>query len=145
MDFKNKVFWITGSSSGIGKSLAIELSNYGVNLILSSRNKKSLEEVKKLCNASSNVKVLPLDLENYSEMSLKVDEAVSYFGKIDFLINNGGVSQRSLVKDTDILVDKRLMDINYLGTVALTKAVLPYFIKNKSGSFVVTTQVLLVK
>ncbi len=142
MSFENKVFWITGASSGIGKSLAIELSNYNVNLILSSRNEKTLEEVKKLCENSSKVKVLPLDLEDYSIMDVKVKEAISYFGKIDVLVNNGGVSQRSLVKDTNISVDKRLMDINYLGTVALSKALLPYFIKNRSGYFVVTTSIV---
>ncbi|MBA6156120.1 SDR family oxidoreductase [Tenacibaculum sp. S7007] len=142
MSFENKVFWITGASSGIGKSLAIELSNYNVNLILSSRNKKTLEEVKKLCKNSSKVKVLPLDLEDYSKMDVKVKEAISYFGKINVLVNNGGISQRSLVKDTDISVDKRLMDINYLGTVALSKALLPYFIKQKNGHFVVTTSIV---
>jgi len=142
MSFENKVFWITGASSGIGKSLAIELSNYNVNLILSSRNEKTLEEVKKLCKDPSKIKVLPLDLEDYSKMDTKVKEAISYFGKIDVLVNNGGISQRSLVKDTDISVDKRLMDINYLGTVALSKALLPYFIKHQSGHFVVTTSIV---
>ena len=142
MSFKNKVFWITGSSSGIGKSLAIELSKHGVNLILSSRNKNSLEDVKKMCDNSSEIKVLPLDLEDYTNMNPKVSEAISYFGRIDVLVNNGGVSQRSLVKDTNVSVDKRLMDINYLGTVALSKALLPHFIKNNSGHFVVTTSIV---
>lgn len=142
MSIKNKVFWITGSSSGIGKSLAVELSNQDASLILSSRNKKTLEEVKKLCKNSSRVKILPLDLEDYLQMNAKVEEAISFFGKIDVLVNNGGISQRSLVKDTNISVDKRLMDINYLGTVALTKALLPHFIKNKSGHFVVTTSIV---
>ena len=69
MQLKNKVFWITGASSGIGKSLAIELSKYDVNLILSSRNKNLLEEVKKLCKNPDLVKTLPLDLENYQRIS----------------------------------------------------------------------------
>lgn len=142
MRFKNKVFWVTGASSGIGKSLALELSNQDVSLILSSRNKKTLEEVKKLCKDPSKVKILPLDLEDYLQMNAKVEGAISFFGKIDVLVNNGGISQRSLAKDTSILVDKRLMDINYLGSVALTKALLPHFIKNKSGHFVVTTSIV---
>ena len=86
--------------------------------------------------------VLPLDLEDYENLTDKVTKAVSFFGSIDVLVNNGGISQRSLVKDTSIKVDKRLMDINYLGTVALTKALLPHFIENKSGHFVVTTSIV---
>ena len=139
---KNKVVWITGASSGIGKSLAIELSKQDVNLILSSRNKSALEEVKNQCKFPKKVQVLPLDLEEYTDFETKTAEAISFFGSVDVLVNNGGVSQRSLVKDTSIEIDKRLMDVNYLGTVALTKALLPHFIKNKSGHFVVTTSIV---
>ncbi|WBX71443.1 SDR family oxidoreductase [Tenacibaculum retecalamus] len=142
MSLKNKVFWITGASSGIGKSLAIELSNYDVNLILSSRNKNTLEEVRNVCKNPSKVKIVTLDLEKYENMKPKVDKAMLCFGTIDVLVNNGGISQRSLVKNTDVFVDKRLMDVNYLGTVALTKALLPYFIKNKAGHFVITTSIV---
>ncbi|WP_439128950.1 SDR family NAD(P)-dependent oxidoreductase, partial [Polaribacter sp.] len=60
----------------------------------------------------------------------------------DILVNNGGISQRSLVNETQISVDKRIIDINYLGTVALTKAILPHFIANKKGQFVVTTSIV---
>ncbi|MCT4698100.1 SDR family oxidoreductase [Tenacibaculum haliotis] len=142
MSLKNKVFWITGASSGIGKSLAIELSNYDVNLILSSRNKNTLEEVRNVCKNPSKVKIVTLDLEKYENMKLKVEAAMLCFGTIDVLVNNGGISQRSLVKNTDVSVDKRLMDVNYLGTVGLTKALLPYFIKNKAGHFVITTSIV---
>jgi short-subunit dehydrogenase len=142
MQLKNKVFWITGASLGIGKSLAIELSKYDVNLILSSRNKNLLEEVKKLCKNPDLVKTLPLDLEKPENFKAKTEEVISYFGKVDVLVNNGGISQRSLVKNTDISVDKRLMDVNYLGTVALTKGLLPHFIKRKEGHFVVTTSIV---
>ncbi|ARV07129.1 short chain dehydrogenase [Polaribacter sp. SA4-10] len=142
MSFSNKVIWITGASSGIGKSLAIELSNQNAKLILSSRKMAALELVKKACKNSSNVKVISLDLEDFTNLKPKVDEAISAFGTIDILVNNGGISQRSFVKDTKIAVDKRLMDINYLGTVALTKEVLPHFIKNKKGHFVVTTSIV---
>ncbi|CAL2102508.1 Short-subunit dehydrogenase [Tenacibaculum sp. 190130A14a] len=142
MSFQNKVVWITGASSGIGKSLAIEVSKQNVFLILSSRRKEALEDVVKECSFPENIKVLPIDLEAYDTLNLKVEEAISLFGRIDVLVNNGGVSQRSLVKDTKIEVDKRLMDINYLGTVALTKALLPHFVQNKSGHFVVTTSIV---
>jgi len=142
MSFKNKVIWITGASSGIGKSLAIELSNQEAKLILSSRKKTDLELVKDKCKNPSDVKIIELDLENYSGFDNKVTEAIACFGTVDILVNNGGISQRSLASKTSIEVDKRIMDINYLGTVALTKALLPYFIDNKSGQFVVTTSIV---
>lgn len=142
MNFTNKVVWITGASSGIGKALAIELSHLGAKLILSGRNEEKLREVKQICENSETIKILPLDLEEYTNLGEKAAEAINGFGRIDILVNNGGVSQRSLVKDTAISVDKRIMDINYLGTVALTKAVLPHFIENQSGQFVVTTSIV---
>ena len=142
MSFKNKVIWITGASSGIGKSLAIELSNQDAKLILSSRKKTDLELVKDKCKNPSDVKIIELDLENYSGFDNKVTEAIACFGTVDILVNNGGISQRSLAKETNILVDEKIMKINYLGTVALTKALLPYFIDKKSGHFVTTTSIV---
>lgn len=142
MSFKNKVIWITGASSGIGKSLAIELSNQDAKLILSSRKKTDLELVKDKCKNPSDVKIIELDLENYSGFDNKVTEAIACFGTVDILVNNGGISQRSLAKETNILVDEKIMKINYLGTVALTKALLPYFIDKKAGHFVTTTSIV---
>jgi short-subunit dehydrogenase len=140
MYFSNKIVWITGASSGIGKALALELSKQNCKLILSSRNKESLELVKSECKNPQHIAVIPLDLEKYS--NLKADEALLVFGRIDILINNGGISQRSLVEHTSIDVDKRIMELNYLGTIALSKAILPHFIKNKSGQFAVTTSIV---
>ena len=142
MSFSDKVIWITGASSGIGRALAIELSNQNAKLILSSRKKVDLELVKAKCKNLNNVKIVTLDLEEFSNMPSKVEEALAAFDNIDVLVNNGGISQRSFVKDTQIAVDKRIMDVNYLGTVALSKAILPHFIKNKKGHFVVTTSIV---
>ena len=142
MDFNNKVIWVTGASSGIGKALAITLSKQGAKLILSARNKASLEEVKSVCVNSEAVKILSLDLENYLNMKEKVTEAIALFGRVDILVNNGGISQRSFAKDTEIAVDKKIMDVNYLGTIALTKGLLPHFIENSQGQFVVTTSIV---
>ena len=142
MNFTNKVVWITGASSGIGEALAIELAKQGAKLILSARNKDKLEIVKNNCDNNESIKILPLDLENYVTLKTKVEDAINWFGKVDVLVNNGGISQRSLASETSIDVDKRIMDINYLGTVALTKALLPHFIKNKTGQFVVTTSIV---
>ncbi|APZ45862.1 short chain dehydrogenase [Polaribacter reichenbachii] len=142
MSFNDKIIWITGASSGIGKALAIQLSNQNAKLILSSRKKEGLELVKNQCKNKDDVKIITLDLEDYSNLQHKADEAIAVFGKVDILINNGGISQRSFASETNIEVDKRIMDINYLGTVALTKAILPHFIKNKNGHFVVTTSIV---
>ena len=142
MNLKNKIIWITGASSGIGKSLAIALSKLDTKLILSSRNESTLNEVKTLCENPETIKILPLDLEDYSKFDKTVSEAISFFGKIDILVNNGGISQRSLAIDTTIEVDKLIMDINYTGTVALSKALLPHFISNNSGHYVITTSVV---
>lgn len=142
MNFTNKVVWITGASSGIGKALAIELSKQEAKLILSARNEETLAAVKQECENSEMIKILPLDLEDYLGFNAKVSEAINWFGRVDILVNNGGVSQRSLASETTIEVDRRIMDINYIGTVALTKALLPHFIKNKSGQFVVTTSIV---
>ena len=142
MTNENKIVWLTGASSGIGKSLAILLSSQNTKLILSSRNESALNDVRTLCQSPENIKILPLDLERYEDIEEKVNQAIAFFGRVDILINNGGISQRSLVKDTSIAVDKRLMDVNYLGTVALTKAILPHFIQRQSGHFVVTTSIV---
>ncbi len=142
MNFKNTVIWVTGASSGIGKSLAIHLSFQGAKLILSSRKKATLEKVKAQCKNPEDVKIVPLDLEDFASLNDTTKDAIACFGRVDVLVNNGGISQRSLVKNTSIDVDKRIMDINYLGTVALTKAILPHFIKNKKGHFVVTTSIV---
>jgi dehydrogenase/reductase SDR family protein 7B len=142
MNFTNKVVWITGASSGIGKALALELSKQNAKLVLSARNESKLSEVRNSCSHPNQVLVLPLDLGNIDSFNSKMKEVVSAFGKINILVNNGGISQRSLVKDTTISVDKQLMNINYIGTVALTKTVLPHFIENKQGQFVVTTSIV---
>jgi short-subunit dehydrogenase len=136
-----KVIWITGASSGIGEALAYELSKRGAKLILSSRRKDELDRVKGNCNANTqpNVRVLPLDLSQASTLKLSTDAAIQIFGHIDILINNGGISQRGLVAETILDVDRRLMEVNYFGTIALTKYLLPHFISRKEGQFVVVS------
>ncbi len=137
-----KTIWITGSSSGIGKSLAQALSSRNCNLILSARNAGALQEVKSLCGNGDNIAVLPLNLNDHEGMNEVVNKAVSLFGKVDILVNNAGISQRSLIKDTDFSVYKKLIDIDYLGTVALSKAILPHFIQNQNGHYVTVTSLM---
>jgi len=138
----NKIIWLTGASSGIGEALAYELSLKGYRLIISARNKKQLISVKEKCKYPEFVAVLPLDLADFSKVSTSVKTAVSIYGGIDILINNAGISQRSLIMDTDFEVYEKLINVNYLGTVALTKEVLPHFISKKSGQFVTVTSLM---
>ncbi|MFV8364997.1 SDR family oxidoreductase [Flavobacterium sp. XS1P27] len=137
----SKIVWITGASSGIGEALAYELATRNCKLILSARNIKALEVVKSKCS-TAEVVILPFDLSDFYNAKNQVDNAIAVFGKIDILVNNGGVSQRSLIADTDFEVDKKLIEVDYLGTVALTKALLPHFIKNKKGHFVTVTSLM---
>jgi dehydrogenase/reductase SDR family protein 7 len=139
---KKNVIWITGASSGIGAELAKQYAKEGTFLILSARREKALQEVKNSCEHQENITVLPLDLKDFKSMAQHVEKALAVYGSIDLLINNGGVSQRSLIADTKIEVYQELMDINYMGTVALTKALLPYYIERKKGHFAVVTSVM---
>ncbi len=142
MNFKDKVVWITGASSGIGKAVALALSEQGAKLIISSRNTEKLEEVKILCANPDMVRLLQVDLDDYHHLDKLVQEAITLFNGIDILINNGGISQRSLAIDTGIIIDTQIFKTNYFGTVALSKALLPYFVAKKNGHFVVVTSVV---
>ena len=139
-----KVIWITGASSGIGEALTYALVKQGAHIIISARRKEELERVKGNCptSAQANVRVLPLDLTQGDTLQLNTELAIQFFGRIDILINNGGISQRSLAKETKIKVDREIMEVDYFGTVALTKYLLPHFLKRKSGHYVVTSSVM---
>lgn len=135
----HKTIWITGASSGIGEALAKQLSQLDVNLILSARREEELLRVKTECQNPDRIKVLPLDLADTDSHAAKTSEAIGAFGQVDILINNGGRSQRSLVKDTILQVDKDLMEVNYFGSVSLTKQLLPHMLDRGKGHFVVVT------
>ncbi|MEY8760299.1 SDR family oxidoreductase [Chryseobacterium tongliaoense] len=142
--FNDKTVWITGASSGIGEALVLELATKTTaKIILSSRKEDQLEAIAQKAGLPQNrYAVLPLDLYEYKSMADIAAKAVAKFGKIDILINNAGLSQRSLAMETDIEVDKRLMEIDYIGTVALTKATVPYMIKNGGGQIAVVSSLM---
>lgn len=144
MSLRGKVIWLTGASSGIGEALAYELAKKKVKLILSSRRKEELERVKGNCHplAQPEIKLLPFDLAEAGNLQLIVEAALQLFGHVDILINNGGIAQRSLAKDTLVNVDRKIMEVDYFGTVSLTKYLLPHFLKRKSGHYVVVTSAM---
>lgn len=137
--FKDKVIWVTGASSGIGEALAYQLSKMEARLILSSRKLHKLEKVLQQCDNPERHELLPLDLEDLDTLPKKAKEALGYWGRVDMLINNGGISQRSLAVETPFEVDKRIMTINYFAPVILTKQVLPGMLERKQGHIVVTS------
>jgi short-subunit dehydrogenase len=137
---QDKVIWITGASSGIGEALAYVLAREGARLILSARREEELKRVQLNTGLSEDrCLLLPLDLAQAETLTAKVLKALTHYEHVDILINNGGISQRSLAKDTLLEVDRRIMEINFFGTVALSKALLPYMLKRKKGMFVVVS------
>jgi short-subunit dehydrogenase len=140
--FNGKVVWITGASSGIGEALAHAFSMEGAKLVLSARREEELHRVKKTLNlADEMVLILPFDLLNTLKINELTEQVISKFGCIDILINNGGLSQRSLVKETPLEIDRKIMEVNFFGAIALTKSVLPYFIAQQYGQIVVISSI----
>jgi len=142
MQLKDKIIWLTGASSGIGEALAYEADKRGAKVILSARRGKVLEEVKSRCKNQDNIKILPVDLEQTEKLDSYTKEAILLFGRVDILVNNGGLSQRSLARVTGLDVDEKLMKINYLGSVGLTKSILPHMLSNKLGQIVTVTSMV---
>lgn len=140
--FSSKVVWITGASSGIGEALAYALSAEGAQLILSSRRAEELERVQKGCTNPGQVRVLPLDLVDMGALGPKTAQAIALFGHVDVMVHNGGISQRSLVVETDLEVHRRVMELDYFSYIALTRHLLPHFLERKTGHFVVTSSVM---
>lgn len=138
--FKDKVAWITGASSGIGKELAIQLNKAGAKLILSARSEDKLHDLHKSLNNEEHL-VLPLDLNEPKTFTEKVNQVLEKFTEIHFLFNSGGISQRANAFETNINVDRQIMEVNYFGNIALTKAILPVFQKQKFGHIIVTSSI----
>ena len=142
MDFKNKKVWITGASSGIGEQIAYAFAKEGAHLILSARNKAELERVKNGCTTALKVDIVILDIANHAEIFTIAKDVIAKVGAIDVLVNNAGISQRSLAKETDFEVDTHIINVDLLGTIAMTKAVLPTMIAQKSGQIIVISSLM---
>jgi dehydrogenase/reductase SDR family member 7B len=140
--FEGKVIWITGASSGIGEALAVLLSAYNTRLILSSNQDEELLRVKsRLRLKPEYIYVLPLNLNEPASLESKAKAALKAFGHIDILINNGGISQRSMVMETSIETDRKIMEINYFAGLILTKSVMPSMLARGSGHIVAVSSI----
>ncbi|KDM93361.1 SDR family oxidoreductase [Photobacterium galatheae] len=140
MLFKNKTVWITGASSGIGRELAVQFAQQGANVILSSRSQEKLEAIKAEL-APGNHKVVPLDMAQPERLMQDIPAVLDAVGRVDILVNNAGISQRSLFLENEFKVYRQLMEVNYFGLVAMTKAVLPRMIETGGGSVVAISSV----
>jgi short-subunit dehydrogenase len=136
------VVWITGASSGIGEALAYELAARGGQLVLSSRRPDVLENVRSKCANPDRHFVLPLDMLQPDSFLAAAQSVLARFDRIDILIHCAGISQRGTALDTELKVDRHLMDLNYFGPVALTKQVLPSMLARGTGHVVVLSSLL---
>jgi short-subunit dehydrogenase len=140
--FENKIVWITGASSGIGESLVKVFAKENAKIILSARKTDQLERVRKENGLTDqNSLLLSFDLENTSNAAELAEQIIKKFGRIDVLINNGGFSQRSAASETEMSTTRSLMEVNFFAPVALTKAVLPFMLKQKNGHIVALSSI----
>ena len=138
MKLPGKRVWITGASSGLGEALALEAAKRGAQLVLSARSRDKLIALARTLPGSADAQVIPLDLTQPDTF----DAAAAAAGNVDVLVNNGGISQRSTALETSMDVVRRVMETNFFGHVALTKAVLPDMLARGSGHVVVTSSVV---
>lgn len=142
-DFNNKVVWITGASSGIGEALSLSMAANGAQLVLTARNVEKLEALKEKCDAlGGKAMVLPMDLSQIDKIGDAVSQVLNACQRIDVLINNAGMSQRALVREASLDIDRRIMELNYFSPVALTKAVLPAMLKQGGGQIVAVSSIV---
>lgn len=136
----DKVVWLTGASGGIGEALAHALAKKGAKLILSARRQEELERVKsEIGGDESKTRILTIDLADSTTLPSKVKEAETFYGHVDILINNAGLSQRDTIINTSLDVDRKLMEVNYFGTISLSKNLLPSMVERQSGHHVIIT------
>ena len=131
---KGKAVIITGGSSGIGKALGEVFGRQGSKVLITGRNKAELDEaVQELLRKGIDVAGCQADVSVEADNQRMASEAIRLFGKIDILINNAGITMRSLFEEVDLDVVKKVMDINFYGVLYATKCCLPEIIKNKGS------------
>jgi short-subunit dehydrogenase len=131
---KGKVAIVTGASSGIGKALAFELAGRGAHVVLAARNIEKLEAIAdEIRNKGFDALPVKVDVTVEDDCKKLIGAALDKYHTIDILINNAGISMRALFNDTDLDVIRKLMDVNFWGTVYCTKYALPHILKSKGS------------
>lgn len=133
--FKDKVTIVTGASSGIGLATATLLARYQAKVVLAARSEDKLDALRHELSQYTQVISVRTDVSSEDDCRNLIEQTVKEFGRIDILINNAGISMRAMFKDLDLSVIRRLMDVNFWGTVYCTKYALPYILEAK-GSIV---------
>jgi short-subunit dehydrogenase len=132
---------ITGASSGIGESLAIEATKAGANLVLAARNIAKLDELKTaLAGFNTHIVSVACDVTKVSDCQDLIDTAARELGSIDVMINNAGISMRASFEEVQMEVLEEVMNVNFWGTVYCSKAAIPHLLKTK-GSLVAVSSV----
>lgn len=143
--FQDQVVWVTGASSGIGEAMARDFVRRGAKVILTARRRERLHELERELNSGGPgpvAKVLAADLSELDSLPALATQAISLFGCIDVLFNNAGASQRGFAIETPFQVEERLIRLDLLSPIALTKAVLPHMAERGSGRILVTSSLM---
>tara|TARA_B110000971_G_scaffold7504_1_gene7285 strand:+ start:1410 stop:2213 length:804 start_codon:yes stop_codon:yes gene_type:complete len=131
---KNKLVIVTGASSGIGKATAIKFAQKGANIVLAARSEEKLVRIsKEILKYGVEVLVVPTDVSIEMECKMLMEKAIQKFGKIDVLVNNAGISMRAAFAEIDLKVLKKVMDVNFWGTVYCTRYAMDSLLKNKGS------------
>ncbi|XP_059835456.1 dehydrogenase/reductase SDR family member 7B isoform X2 [Hypanus sabinus] len=145
---QDAVVVITGASSGLGKDCARVFHAAGAKLVLCGRDREKLDGLTKELTEMANGEkktytphVVTFDLADVDSVSSSAEKILNCYGQVDVLINNAGISYRGNILETAVSVDKDVMNINYFGPVALTKAILPSMVQRKTGHIVVISSV----
>lgn len=141
INYKDLTIWVTGASSGIGEALTIAFAKRGARIILSGRDEENLALVKSRCKNSKKHIVIPFDITDVEQVKEAYATAKTQAGKIDWLINNAGISQRALIMDTTEDVERQIMDIDYFAQTRLSRLVLPDMLEQGGGKIVMISSV----
>lgn len=139
--YKNKVVVITGASSGIGEQIVRQLLEQEAKVVLLARSRSNMESIVSTF-LNSNTLIIPVDFASQPNFASITQQIITHFGKVDVLINNAGIAQKSLVPETTEEVERKVMEVNYFATINLTKALLPFFIKQGYGQIAVVSSIL---
>lgn len=140
ISFKNRLVLITGSTSGIGKAITLQLAKEGAKLIIADKSKEDLIKIQSECKKHTYFcETISFDLSSPTEVTQAASTVLEKFGPIYLLINNGGISQRSLAHETPIEIDRKIMEIDFFSYIILTKAFLPSMIERKEGYIAATS------
>ncbi len=140
--FEDKRIWITGASSGIGESIAKQLSAIGAQVIISSHEPDELKRTKKEAGKTKHeIQILSFDLSSQKDVAAAADKLINDIGGVDILFNNGGISTRTTALDTSLEIDRKIMEINYFAGLILTKKLLPGMVERNFGHIIATSSI----